>query len=84
MKSAYVSFVVAALVAGACAHDNASLTSSRGQPVGVNSVDAKSAPVTGSLVGGIGPSPSAMATTTSSPAPVDTSTSLNAGMGAQR
>ena len=84
MRSAYVSFAVAALVAGACAHDPANRTAARGEPVGVNAVDAKSAPVTNSIVGGINPSPAAMATTTSSSAPVDTATSMSAGMGANR
>ena len=59
-----VAFFVAA-IAAACAHHN-STTATRGEPVGVNSVDAKSAPVTGSVGGGINPSPTAMATTTSS------------------
>jgi hypothetical protein len=80
MKSAYISFAVAALVAAACAHDNAD-RSARGDLVGVNSVDAKSAPVTGSVLGGTHPAPSAMATTSSPAAPADTRTSIDAGMG---
>ena len=84
MRSAYISFAVAALVAGACAHDNTNRTATRGEPVGVNAVDAKSAPVTNSITGGINPSPAAMATTTSSPEPVDTAASIGAGVGANR
>ena len=84
MRSAYISFAVAALVAGACAHDKANTAAGRGEPVGVNAVDAKTAPVTNSVVGGINPSPAAMATTSSTPAPVDTAGSMNAGMGATR
>lgn len=84
MKSAYISFAVAALVAGACAHDNASRTSLRGETVGVNAMDAKSAPVANPILGGINPAPSAMATTSSAAAPVDTAGAMNAGMGSGR
>jgi hypothetical protein len=81
MRSAYVSFAIAALVAGACAHDGSTRAAARGEPVGVNATDAKSAPVTNSITGGINPSPAAMATTSSSPTPVDTASSMSAGMG---
>jgi hypothetical protein len=83
MKSAYISFTIAALVAAACAHGPAN-QSARREPEPVNSVDAKSAPVTNSVLGGINPSPTAMATTTSSPAPVDTAGSISAGVGVNR
>ena len=64
-----VILTAATVLVGACAHETRP-TYARGEPVGVNSVDAKSAPVTGSVTGSIQPSPTAMATTTSPEPPI--------------